>query len=474
MGSNDLSNLSKKRAAPELLLNQLRLQFGSRFSDSLPMREQHGMDESRYLPQPPCAVVFAHSTEEVAQLVVLCGLHNTPIIAFGTGSSIEGHLLAVEGGICVDLSQMNEVLSLDTEDLTATVQAGVTRDSLNTALVHSGFFFSVDPGANASLGGMAATAASGTNTVRYGTMRDNVLSLTVVTAEGKIIRTSRRAKKSSAGYCLTQLYIGSEGTLGIITEITVKLHPQPEAIAAAVVSFPDLTKAVKTVIQAVQMGIPMARAEMLDALAIKAINAHSHTTLKEVPTLFLEFSGSPVQIEEQSAVVRSLVEDNEGGDFEWATRPEDRNRIWSPRHHAYFACLQLRPGCRSLTTDACVPISRLAECLEQTLEDIQRVGLLTPVFGHVGDGNFHCLILVDPNNKEEISRAEGLSHRLIERAISFEGTCTGEHGVGLHKINYLLQEHGAETLDIMRRVKVALDPRNILNPGKVIQFAGTT
>ena len=476
MGHSNLSSIASSRESPPrrttpiTVIDQLSNRFATRCSVGKAICLQHGTDESHYQPVPPDAVVFAHSSAEVAYVVKLCAQHNTPVIAFGVGSSIEGHLLAIEGGVCIDLSQMNQVLDLQTEDLTATVQAGVTRDQLNNDLAKTGFFFSVDPGANASIGGMAATSASGTNTVRYGTMRDNVLNLTVVTAEGEIIRTARRAKKSSAGYCLTQLYIGSEGTLGIITEVTVKLHAQPEAIAAAVVNFPNVGCAVNTVIQAVQMGIPLARAEMLDALAIKAINAHSHTTLNEVPTLFLEFCGSPAQIQEQSALVKELSLSNDGGDFQWATLPEERTRLWSPRHHAYFASLQLKPGSRSFTTDACVPISRLAQCLTETVADIESTGLLTPVFGHVGDGNFHCLILVDPAKPQEVAIAEQLSHRLIQRAIAYDGTCTGEHGIGLHKIDYLEEEHGAQTVDIMRRIKIALDPKNILNPGKVIRI----
>jgi D-lactate dehydrogenase (cytochrome) len=316
---------------------------------------------------------------------------------------------------------------------------------------------------------MAATAASGTNTVRYGTMRDNVLALMVVTADGSIVRTARRARKSSAGYCLTQLFAGSEGTLGIITEVTVRLHPQPEAIAAAVVCFPGVREAVGTVIEAMQSGVPLARAEMLDSLTIRAINVHSRTTLTEAPTLFLEFSGSEAQVQEQSGVLRELAEAHGGGDFQWATRPEERSRLWTPRHYAYFACLQLRPGSRSLTTDACVPLSALAECIAETVDDIATSGLIAPVFGHVGDGNFHCLLLVDPASAEEAALAESLSERIVRRAIRHDGTCTGEHGVGLHKMRYLEEEHGEAAVAVMRRIKQALDPLDILNPGKVVQ-----
>jgi D-lactate dehydrogenase (cytochrome) len=464
-----ISDAPQRAPFDAALARRLAEMLGERFTTNRAVCLQHGTDESAYAPVPPDAVAYPQSTDEVAHIVAACQAARTPVIAYGVGSSIEGHLLAVRGGLCVDLSRMDQVLAIRPEDLSATVQAGVTREGLNKALAQTGFFFSVDPGANASIGGMVATAASGTNTVRYGTMRDNVLSLTVVTADGEVIRTARRARKSSAGYCLTQLFTGSEGTLGIITEVTVKLHPQPEAIAAAVVNFPDVDGAVQTVMQAMQMGVPLARAEMLDALTIQAINAHSHTTLVPAPTLFLEFSGSTAQIAEQSAILRGLAQEHGGGDFQWATRPEERSRLWTPRHHAYFGCLQLKPGCRSFTTDACVPISSLAECLHETMADISSEGLLAPIFGHVGDGNFHCLLLVDPANAAEVRAAEALSHRLVQRAIRFDGTCTGEHGVGLHKIDYLEEEHGAPTVEVMRRIKRALDPHGILNPGKVLR-----
>lgn len=461
---------TRRRAPPPELLELLAIEFGDRYSTSNAVRVQHGSDESHYAPLPPDAVVYAHSTEDVARVVTLCGEYDTPVIAFGVGSSLEGHLLAVQGGVCVDLSRMDMVLSIDADDLTATVQAGVTRMGLNAALAGSGLFFSVDPGANASIGGMIATSASGTNTVRYGTMRENIVSLTVVTAQGTVIRTSRRARKTSAGYSLTQLYAGSEGTLGIITEATVKLHPQPEYVAAAVVNFADLGGAVRTVIQSIQLGVPLARAELIDSLSIKAINAHSKTSLKEAATLFLEFCGSRTHVDEQAAIVQSLVEENGGSGFEWATLPEERSRLWTPRHHAYFAALQLKPGSRSFTTDACVPLSRLEACLQETLADIATLGLPVPILGHVGDGNFHCLVLVDPSSPDEVARAEGFSRRLAMRAISHDGTTTGEHGVGLHKMDYLVEEHGEEALDVMRAVKRALDPANILKPGKIVSI----
>jgi D-lactate dehydrogenase (cytochrome) len=459
-----------RRAPPPQLQEALARAFGNRFTVNRTICLQHGTDESAYAPVPPDAVVFPESTAEVAQLVRMCAAHGTPIIAFGAGSSIEGHLLAIHGGICADLSRMNKVLAIRTEDLTATVEAGTTREDLNTELAATGFFFSVDPGANASLGGMVATAASGTNSVRYGTMRDNVLSLTVVTAQGDVVRTARRARKSSAGYNLTQLFTGSEGTLGIITEVTVKLHPRPEAVAAAVVNFPGVREAVQTVIEAMQMGVPLARAEMLDALTIRAINAHDRLDLQPVPTLFLEFGGTAATVREQADVVASIAAAHGAGEFRWALRPEERKRLWTPRHHAYFAALQLKPGCRCLTTDACVPLSALADCLSETVADIESTGLLAPVFGHVGDGNFHCLLLVDPAREEEAALAEGVSRRLMQRVVRYDGTCSGEHGVGLHKMEYLQEEHGPGAVELMRRIKRALDPHNILNPGKVVAF----
>ena len=457
-----------RRTPSTQLQNMLRARFGDRFTTNAAVLLQHGRDESFYPPQPPDAVIFVRTTEEVAYILASCSAERTPVIGYGVGSSVEGHLLAVEGGICVDFSQMNEVLEIRPGDLNATVQAGVTRTQLNAALQGSGLFFSVDPGADASLGGMVATGASGTNTVRYGTMRENIVNLVVVTASGEVVRTASRARKSSAGYNLTQTYCGSEGTLGLITEVTVRLHPLPEAIAAAVVTFPDVRSAVECVIDAIQTGVPLARAEMLDELALRAINAHSRTELAEKPTLFLEFAGSQAQIDVQTEIMRELAANHGGGEFQWAVRPEERSRLWTPRHHAYFACLQLRPGSRSLSTDACVPLSELATCIEETQADVRKHGLLVPIFGHVGDGNFHCMVLIDPNSTDEIAAAEGFAHRLVERAIRLDGTCTGEHGVGLHKSHYLTLEHGKAGTSLMRALKNAFDPNNILNPGKVV------
>lgn len=457
-----------RRAPSAQLLALLRDRFGDRLSTSEAVLLQHGRDESFYPPRPPDAVVFVQSTEEVAFLLASCSAEKTPVIGYGAGSSVEGHFLAVQGGICVDFSQMNQVIEIRPGDLNATVQAGVTRTQLNAALQGTGLFFSVDPGADASVGGMVATGASGTNTVRYGTMRDNVVNLVVVTAEGQVVRTASRARKSSAGYNLTQVFCGSEGTLGLITEVTVRLHPLPEAIAAAVVTFPDVRSAVQCVIEAIQHGVPLARAEMLDGLALRAINAHSRTTLPEQPTLFLEFVGSQPQIDAQTEIMRELASHHGGGEFQWAVRPEERSRLWTPRHHAYFACLQLRPGCRALSTDACVPLSALADCIEQTQADIAQHELLVPVFGHVGDGNFHCMVLIDPHSPTELEAAEAFGHRLVERAIQLGGTCTGEHGVGLHKSRYLVREHGKAGVGLMRMLKDAFDPHHILNPGKVV------
>ncbi len=450
------------------LTARLQDHFGNRFSMAQAVCEQHGRDESAYPVTPPDGVVFAESTLDVQFLVQQCNQFKVPIIAFGAGSSLEGHVLAFEGGISLDLTRMNQILSVNQDDLMATAQAGVTRNQLNNEIRHAGLFFPIDPGADATLGGMSATRASGTNAVRYGTMRENVVNLTVVTAQGEIIKTAQRAKKSSAGYDLTRIFVGSEGTLGIITEVTVRLYPQPEAIAAAICSFNRVEDAVNTVIQTIQMGVPIARAEMLDGLTIKAINLHSKTTLREQPMLFLEFHGSPQSVKEQSATVQMLAKDLGGQDFEWAHQTEDRNRLWMARHHAYFACLQLRPGCRAVTTDVCVPLSSLSRCIQETLEDFSQSSLQAPVFGHVGDGNFHCLILVDPNSQSEMDEAERLNHRLVERALAEEGTCTGEHGIGRHKIGLLRDELGEPALDLMRSLKRAWDPLGILNPGKVL------
>jgi len=459
-----------RREIPVACLDALRARFGDRLSLAAAVREHHGRDESPYPAMLPDAVVFAHSTEEVAEVARQCNAHGVPIIAYGVGSSLEGHLLAVQGGISIDLSQMNAVLTINAEDLTATVQAGVTRKQLNEALRDTGLFFPIDPGADASLGGMSATRASGTNAVRYGTMRENVMSLTVVTADGRIVRTGGRARKSSAGYDLTRLFVGSEGTLGIITEVTVRLYPQPEAISAAVCNFPTLDDAVRSVIDIIQMGVPVARVEFLDAAAVRAVNLHSKLDLRESPLLLFEFHGSPAGVQEQAQTVQAIVADHGGQDFDWAERPEDRSRLWTARHNAYFAGLQLRPGCRASTTDVCVPISRLADVVGETVAELDQASFPYLIVGHVGDGNFHVLMLLDPDSEAEWRESEALSHRMVERAVAADGTCTGEHGVGLHKMQFMEREHGADALALMRSLKHAFDPNNILNPGKILAW----
>ncbi len=449
------------------LVAALTQRFGERCSTNATIRAHHGRDESAHAPATPDAVVFPETTDEVAEIVRLCGEHRTPLIPFGVGSSVEGQVLAVRGGICIDLSRMNRVLALHPEDLDATVQAGVTRKHLNEALKGSGLFFPVDPGADATLGGMAATRASGTNAVRYGTMRENVLALTVVLADGRIVRTGSRARKSATGYDLTRLFIGSEGTLAVITELTVRLYPLPEAVSSAVCAFADVDDAVATVIQTIQSGVPVARIEILDRLTVSAVNRYSRMSLREAPTLFFEFHGSPSGVEEQARTVQDIATEHGGMDFEWATRPEDRSRLWQARHDAYFACLALRPGSRSVTTDVCVPISRLAECIRGTTRRVAASGLTAPLLGHAGDGNFHLAVLVNPEDAQEVARALALNAGIVELALKLEGTCSGEHGVGLGKRKYLAAEHG-EGLEVMRLLKQALDPQGLLNPGKLL------
>jgi len=444
--------------------------FEDRFSMAEAVRAHHGRDESMYDPVLPDGVVFVHSTAEVAWLVGQCAAHHVPVIAYGTGSSLEGHLLAVRGGISLDLSQMNRIVTVNAEDLTATVEAGVTRKQLNTELRDTGLFFPIDPGADASLGGMSATRASGTNAVRYGTMRENAMGLTVVVADGRVIRTGGRVRKSSTGYDLTRLFVGSEGTLGIITEVTVRLYPQPEAISAAICNFPGVDEAVRCVIETIQAGIPVARVEFLDEACVRAVNAHSKLALRESPLLLFEFHGSPTSVREQAETVQELARSNGAEDFEWATNPEDRTRLWAARHNAYFAGLQMKPGCRALTTDVCVPISRLAQSISATTAELRASKLPSMIVGHVGDGNYHVMLLIAPGSAADAAEAEAINQRLVNRAIELDGTCTGEHGVGLHKMPFLVAEHGEDTLDLMRRIKRALDPYNILNPGKIVDL----
>ncbi len=455
------------RAMPAAMIDALKATFGDRCSTAMAVREQHGRDESPFDVPPPDAVVYCESTRDVAAAVALAAQHGVAVIPFGVGSSLEGHLLAVQGGISLDLSRMNQVLRINAEDLTVTVQPGVTREQVNAEIRDTGLFFPIDPGANASIGGMAATRASGTNAVRYGTMRENVLALEVVTASGEVIRTGSRARKSSAGYDLTRLMVGSEGTLGVITEITLKLYPLPEAISAAICHFPSVAAAVDTTIQVIQMGVPIARVELLDANAVRAVNLHEKMTLREQPMLLMEFHGSPAGVEEQAKVVQDLAREAGGEDFAWASTPEERSRLWKARHRAYFAGMATHPGCRTVTTDACVPISRLAEAIGESVAEADTSGLPYYIVGHVGDGNYHVAYLIDPAKPEQRATAEALNDKLVARALRLEGTCTGEHGIGLHKQGFLVDEAGDGAVAMMRALKLALDPQNILNPGKI-------
>jgi D-lactate dehydrogenase (cytochrome) len=412
-------------------------------------------------------VVFCEATADVAAVVALAAQHGVPVIPYGVGSSLEGQLLAVQGGVSLDCSRMDRIIHVNPEDLTVTVQPGVTREQLNREIRDTGLFFPIDPGANASLGGMAATRASGTNAVRYGTMKDNVLALEVVTASGEVIRTGTRARKSSAGYDLTRLFVGSEGTLGVITEVTLKLYPLPEAVSAAICHFPSVDAAVQTAMQLIQMGVPIARCELLDANAVRAVNRHDKLSLREAPMLLMEFHGSDAGVQEQARTVQALAAEHGGEDFQWATTPEERTRLWTARHRAYFAGMSMNPGCRTVTTDTCVPISRLAECIDLAVSQAAEAGLPHYIVGHVGDGNFHIAYLVREGDLAQRELAEKLNLQLVTRAIELEGTCTGEHGIGLHKMGFLVDEAGAGAVQMMRTLKRALDPGNIMNPGKI-------
>ena len=459
---------SLRHPLPIALLDALRELLSDRLSTTDAVREHHGKDESAHPHAWPDAVAFVQTTDEVVRIVKLCHQYGAPLIAYGAGTSIEGQVLAIHGGLSVDFTRMNRILAVNVDDLDVMVEPGVTRKQLNKHLRDSGLFFPIDPGADASLGGMAATRASGTNAVRYGTMKDNVMGLTVVLADGRVIRTGGRARKSSAGYDLTRLFVGSEGTLGLITEITLRLYPQPEAISAAVCAFPSVDAAVRTVIQTIQMGVPIARCELLDALTIKAVNRYSKLSLREAPMLFCEFHGTPASVTEQAQAVQEIAKELGGLDFEWATRQEDRTRLWQARHDAYPACRQLRPGNRAFSTDVCVPISRLAECIAESNEDIARASIPIALFGHVGDGNFHLVVLIDPDNPRDFDEAEAINQRVVVRALRMGGTCTGEHGIGIGKLDFLDSEHG-DAVAVMRSIKQTLDPDNILNPGKVIR-----
>jgi D-lactate dehydrogenase (cytochrome) len=461
----------RQREIPAAFLEALKTRFGANCSTAQVIREQHGRDESAFTTvPPPAAVVFAESTQEVSDAIKLCAQYKVPVIPFGVGSSLEGHLLAVEGGISIDVSRMNKILSMNAEDLTVTVQAGVCRKALNDEIKSTGLFFPIDPGADATIGGMSATRASGTNAVRYGTMRENVLALEVVTAQGEVIRTGTRAKKSSAGYDLTRLMVGSEGTLGIMTEITLRIYPIPEAIQAAVCSFPSISDAVQTTIEIIQMGIPIARVELLDGNTIRMVNQHSKTTLREEPMLLMEFHGSPASVAEQVQTVQEIASGHGAQAFEWASTPEERTKLWTARHNAYFAGIQSRPGCRAISTDTCVPISKLAEALLDSVADVEKSGIPFFLVGHVGDGNFHIGYLIDPDSAKEREQAEAMNHALVHRALAVGGTCTGEHGIGLHKQDFLVSEAGDGAVQFMRTIKHALDPLNIMNPGKIFSW----
>ncbi|TGE01299.1 FAD-binding oxidoreductase [Methylobacterium nonmethylotrophicum] len=462
---------ARERPSPETVaavIRELTAQFGNRVVTSQAVREQHGSTLTWVANQPPDAVVYAGSTEDVQAVVRVCAAHKMPVIAFGTGTSLEGHVNAPYGGISIDLSSMNKVLAVHAEDLDCVVQPGVTRKAVNEHLRDQGLFFPIDPGADASLGGMAATRASGTNAVRYGTMKDNVLSLTAVMPNGDVVRTSPRARKTSAGYDLTRLLVGSEGTFGIITELTLKLAGIPEAISAGVCPFPTIKAACDAVIVTIQSGLPVARIELLDEVQVAACNAYSKLTLPETPLLLVEFHGSDASVREQAERFGEIAAEFEGGPYEWATKAEDRTRLWQARHDVYWAAVGLRPGARVIATDVCVPISRLAECVDETKRDIVESGITAPIAGHVGDGNFHTSPLVMMDDPDEIARVTGFIERLVARAIAMEGTCTGEHGIGQKKMRFMELEHGPEALNLMRTLKRAIDPDNIMNPGKVV------
>ena len=449
---------------------ELHRRFGNRAVTSQSVREQHAHTTTWIPNQPPDVVVFAESEEDVRDAVTIAAAHHLPIVPFGTGSSLEGHVNAPFGGVSIDMQGMKKIIAVHPEDLDCVVEPGVTRKQLNEYLKSHGLFFPIDPGADASIGGMVATRASGTNAVRYGTMKDNVLALEAILPNGEKLVTARRAKKTSAGYDLTRLLVGSEGTLGIVTKITLKLSGLPEAVSAGICPFPDIESAANATILTIQSGLPVARIELLDEVQIRACNQYSKLNLAEQPTLFVEFHGTDQGVAEQAERFGEIAADLGGGPFSWATKPEDRTKLWEARHNAYWASLTLRPGAKGISTDVCVPISRLAECIAETKADLESTGLISPSVGHVGDGNFHCLPLIDMSNEAEIAAAKGFMARLVERALAMEGTCTGEHGVGQGKMKYLETELGAPALDAMRLIKQALDPRNLMNPGKIVMI----
>ena len=455
-------------AALTAVIAGLAARFGNRLVTSTEICRQHGHTLTATPNQPPDAVVYPQSAQEVSDIVRLCGAHRVAMIPFGTGTSLEGHVNAPCGGICIDTSMMQAIVAVHAGDLTCVVEPGVTRKALNAHLRDQGLFFPIDPGADASLGGMVSTRASGTNAVRYGTMRDNVIALEVVTPDGAIVRTASRARKSSAGYDLTRLFIGAEGTLGVVTQVTLRLHGIPEAIAAGVCPFPSVRAACDATIATIQSGLPVARIELLDALQVRACNLYSRLDLPETALLFLEFHGSDASVAEQSARFGEIAGEFGGGPFNWATKAEDRTKLWQARHDVYWATFTLRPGAKTVTTDVCVPISRLADCVEATQADIAASGLIAPIVGHVGDGNFHLGVLVDPDSAAEMAAMEALLDRLVARAIAMEGTCTGEHGIGQKKMKFMALEHSQATLGVMRMVKQALDPLGVMNPGKVL------
>ena len=465
------SRAGRDQVAIEAAVEVLTRSFGNRVVTSQSVREQHGNTLTWVPNQPPDAVVFPQNVADVQEIVRVCAAHGAPVIPFGTGSSLEGQVNAPNGGVSIDVRDMNRVLAVHAEDLDCVIEPGITRKALNEYLRDQGVFFPIDPGADASLGGMAATRCSGTNAVRYGTMKDNVLSLKVVMANGELMTTARRAKKSSAGYDLTRLMVGSEGTLGVITELTLKLSGIPEAISGGICPFPSVEACCNAAFMTIQSGIPIARIELLDALQVRAVNLYSKLTLRETPVLFLEFHGTEGSVAEQSERFGEIAEELGGGPFEWTVRPEERTRLWEARHNAAFSTFTLRPGASMIATDVCVPLSRLAECVTETQRDIADNNLIAPIVGHVGDGNFHLTLLVDMQNPDEIKVAKAFNERLIERALAMDGTCTGEHGVGQGKIKYLLAEHGAPALEAMRAIKHALDPQNIMNPGKIFTLS---